>query len=113
MNKQESIPVKGKSKAGLTKRDKHTIRFLKWTRQYCGWWELICTPGDENMTLEMIKSWFNVLLKNSSMRLLVHREAPFMDGLFKCMLLDMILAGWEGKVKGKEQIIHDTTDLSA
>lgn len=34
----------------------HTVRTLKWIEQYPGWWYLICTPGDEHMTLEMMRT---------------------------------------------------------
>ena len=43
--------------------------------------------------------------------LMVHRNADFMDSVFKTMLLEMILAGWKGEVKGKVQFIRDITDL--
>lgn len=100
----------------LTKRDKHTIRFLKWIRQYSGWWFLICTPGDEHMNLDMMKMLIQRLAKEQFYEiifvlLMVHRNAEFMDSIFKTMLLEMIRAGWKGEVKDKEQILHDLTDL--
>lgn len=42
---------------------------------------------------------------------MVHRNAEFMDNIFKTLLLEMILAGWRGEVKGKEQIILELKDL--
>ncbi len=32
-----------------SRRTRETVKFLKWTRKYSGWWTLICTPGDEHM----------------------------------------------------------------
>lgn len=100
----------------LTRRDKQTVRFMKWTRRYSGWWFLICTPGDEHMNLDMMKTLIQRLAKEQFYEiifvlLMVHRNAEFMDSIFKTMLLEMILAGWKGEVKGKEQILHDLTDL--
>ena len=39
----------------LSKRDKQTLRFLEWVKQYPGWWHLICTPGEEHMNMGMMK----------------------------------------------------------
>ena len=44
----------------ITKRDKQTIRFLKWINKYPGWWQLICTPNDEHMNVNMM----NMLIKH-------------------------------------------------
>ena len=43
--------------------------------------------------------------------LMVHRNATFMNNVFKTMLLEMVLAGWKGEVKEKDQFIQDLTDL--
>lgn len=43
--------------------------------------------------------------------LMVHRNAGFLDGVFKTMLLEMILASWKGEKKGKDQIMRDFMDL--
>lgn len=100
----------------MTKRDKHTIRFMKWIRTYPGWWYLICTPGDEHMNPDMMKMLIEQLAKEQFYELIfvllmVHRNVGFMDSVFKTMLLEMILAGWKGEVIGKDQIIRDLTDL--
>ncbi len=100
----------------LTKRDKQTVRFLRWIRQYSGLWYLICTPGDEHMTFSMMKKLIERLAKEQFYEiifvlLMVHRNAEFMDSVFKTMLLEMMLAGWKGEVKDKEQMIQDLTDL--
>lgn len=100
----------------LTKRDKHTIRFLKWIRKHPGLWYLICTPGSEHMNLDMMKKLVERLAKEQFYEiifvlLMVHRNEGFMDNIFKTLLLEMILSGWKGEVKGKEQIISELKDL--
>ena len=113
----EKIQIKGSgNKGNPTKRDKHTIRFLKWIRQHPGLWYQICTPGNEHMNFEMMKMLIQSLAKEQLYEiifvlLMVHRDADFLDSVFKTMLLEMILAGWKGEIKGKEQIIQDITDL--
>jgi len=34
-----------------------------------------------------------------------------MESVFKMLLLEMILSGWKGEAKGKDQSIQDITDL--
>ena len=113
----EKIKEKGSENIeNLTKRDKQTIRFLKWIKQYSGRWYLICTPGEEHMNMEMMKMLIKRLEKEQLYEiifvlLMVHRDADFMDNIFKYSLLEMIIAGWQGKVKGKDRFIKDMTDL--
>ncbi len=100
----------------LTKRDKQTIRFLRWIKKYPGWWYLICTPADEHINLEMMKMLVERLAKERFYEIIfvlltVHRNEPFMDSILKSMLLDMMLTGWKGEVKDKEQIIAEIKDL--
>jgi hypothetical protein len=100
----------------LSKRDKQTIRFLEWIRRYPGWWYLICSPGEEHMNFSMMKMLIERLAKEQFYEIIfvlitVHRDAEFMDSIFKTMLLEMILAGWKGEVNGKEQFIQNITDL--
>lgn len=116
MDNRKIRAAESKSKENLTKRDKHTIRFLKWMRQYPGWWYLICTPNDEHMTMSMMKMLIERLAKEQFYEIIfvllsVHRDADFMDSVFKTMLLEMILYGWQGEVKGKDQFIQDIADL--
>ena len=47
----------------LSKRDKLTIRFLKWIREYSGWWYLICTPDEEQMNISKMKMLIERLAK--------------------------------------------------
>ena len=101
----------------MSKRDKETIHFLQWIKLHSGWWHLICTPGDEHMTLSMMKSLVQRLAKEGLYEiifvlLMVHRNAVFMDNVFKNLLLEMILAGWRGETYGKNRIVQDMADLS-
>ena len=116
MNNQKNELKEDENIATLTKRDQQTVRFLKWIRQYPGWWHLICTPNDEHMNLSMMKMLIQRLAKEQFYEmifvlLIVHRDAGFMDNIFKYSLLEMIIAGWQGEVKTKDQFIHDLADL--
>lgn len=100
----------------LTKRDKHTVRFLEWINRYSGWWYLICTPDEEHMDLSMMKMLIERLSKEQFYELIfvlitVHRNAEFMDSIFKKLLLETIICGWKGEVASKEEIIRNITDL--
>lgn len=102
--------------AYLTKRDKHTIRFIQWVRKYPGLWYLICTPDREQMNVGMMKKLIEQLAKEQFYEIIfvlltVHRNKAFMDTVFKTMLLDMILAGWKGEIKNKEHMILELKDL--
>jgi len=115
MNKEIYKRQNGSTKAP-TKKDKHTIHFLKWIRRYSGWWYLICTPGEEHMNISMMKMLIKRLAKEQLYELIfvlltVHRDADFMDIVFKTMLLEMILTGWKGEITGKDRFIRDITDL--
>ncbi len=99
----------------ITKRDKQTIRFLKWVKRYPGWWHLICTPNDEHMNIKMM----NLLIKHLAQEqlyeiifvfLMVHRKERYVKDLSGFMLLEMITENWDGKRKDKEQIIKDILD---
>jgi len=116
MNNKENKAAKGKNKKNPKKRDKQTIRFMEWTRRYPGWWYLICTPGEEHMNIIMMKMLIKRLAKKKFYEIIlvlltVHRDAEFMDAIFKTMLLEMILSGWKGEVKEKELIIKDIIGL--
>ena len=113
----EKIKLGGnESIKNLTGRDKHTIRFLKWVELHPGWWYLICTPDEKRMDIGMMKMLIERLSKEQLYEIIyvlltVHRNADFMDNVFKMLLLEMVLSGWKGKVKGKDQFIRDITDL--
>ena len=116
MNNNKNKPERSENMENQTKRNKQTIRFLKWIREYPGWLYLICTPDEEHMNIGMMKMLIERLEKEQFYEiifvlLMVHREVDFMDGVFKTMLLEMILSGWKGEVKGKEQFIQEITSL--
>lgn len=99
-----------------TKRDKQVIRFLEWIRKYSGWWFLICTPGDEHMNLNMMKMLVTRLANEGFYEiifvlLMVHRNEPFMDNVFKLLLIKIITENWSSKEFGKQEIIKEITDL--
>lgn len=96
----------------ITKRDKQTIRFLKWIQKYPGWWHLICTPNDEHMNIRMM----NMLIRNLAQEqlyeiifvlLMVHRKERYVKDIPSFMLLDMVTETWGSKRKGREQIIKN------
>lgn len=68
------------------------------------------------MTVNMMKMLIEKLAQEQFYEIIfvlltVHRNAEFMDNIFKNMLLEMILSGWKGELKSNEQIIHKLTDL--
>ena len=88
-------------------RMKQTVKFLKWIRQYSGWWYLICTPNDKHMNPEMMKMLIERLDKAALYELIfvlimVHRKEPFVDSFIKSVLLDMLIARWD---IDKEEIV--------
>ena len=88
-------------------RMKQTVKFLKWIRQYSGWWYLICTPNDKHMNPEMMKMLIERLDKAALYELIfvlimVHRNEPFVDSFIKSVLLDMLIARWD---IDKEEIV--------
>ncbi len=116
MNNVKIKPRGSENIENLTRRDRHTIRFLKWVRKYPGWWYLICTPNEEHMNISMMKMLIERLSKEQFYEIIfvlltVHRDADFMNSVFKTLLLEMILSGWKGEVNGKDQLIRDITDL--
>lgn len=104
------------TKDKISGRDKQTIRFLQWINDYPGWWYLICTPGEEHMNPGMMKDLIERLTEERFYEiifvlLMVHRDAAFMDSVFKHILLEMTLTGWKGEVTGKEQFIQRIVEL--
>lgn len=68
------------------------------------------------MSMDMMKMLIERLAKEQFYEIIfvlltVHRDADFMDGVFKMLLLEMILSGWKGEVNGKDQFLQDVTDL--
>ena len=96
------------------KKDTQTVRFLKWIREYPGWWYLICTPDDEHMTIDMMQMLIKRLAKEQFYEIIfvlltVHKNSGFMKNIFDFILLEMMIKGWNGK--GKKQFVRNLTDL--
>lgn len=94
----------------LTKRDQQTIRFLKWTKKYPGWWYLICTPNDEHMNPEMMRMLIKHLAKEQLYEmifvlLMVHRKEQYVKDISSLISFDLIIKNWGGKRKDREQIV--------
>ncbi len=100
----------------INQRDKQTLHFLKWIRQYSGWWYLICTPEDEHMNADMMKMLVKRLAKEQLYELIfvllmVHRKAKFMEHIFHYLLLEIVIQNWRGEVKTKNQIFEEIVNL--
>lgn len=83
-----------------SRRARETARFLKWTRKYSGWWNLICTPGDEHMDMDMMKLLIHKLADKQLYELIfvlcmVHRDAEFMPACSKYLMQDLLLQSWQ------------------
>lgn len=82
-------------------RTAQTVRFLKWIRTYSGWWYLICTPNEEHMNLSMMRTLIQCLYKEGFYEiifvlLMVHRNDPVMSHVPEYLLLDGLVARWDG-----------------
>lgn len=88
-------------------RTEQTWKFLKWMQLHPGWWYLICTPDEEHMSPQMMKTLVEQLSKESFYEIIfvmlkVHRNAPFMEQFAEEMLMNTITENWKDK---KEKII--------
>ena len=84
----------------LNKRSKQTVHFLKWIRQYSGWWYLICTPNDEHINLQMMRLLIARLYQEGFYEiifvlLMVHRDDPVMAHATDYLLLDCLTEQWK------------------
>lgn len=89
--------MENSNKGILTKRDKQTIRFMKWIRKNSGLWFLICTPDEEHMNNTMMKKLINMLAQEQFYEIIfvlfmVHRNASFMERFNETMLLEMMIS---------------------
>ena len=96
----------------ITKRDKQTIRFLKWINKYPVWWQLICTPNEEHMNMQLMRTMIKQLAKEQLYEiifvlLMVHRNEMYVKDALNSMLLDMMTENWGGKKKDRKQMIKD------
>ncbi len=88
-----------------SRRTRETVKFLKWTRKFSGWWTLICTPGDEHMDREMMKLLIQKLADKQLYELIfvlcmVHRNAEFMPDLSQYFMRELLLKSWETDPEG-------------
>lgn len=96
----------------VTKRDKQTVRFLRWIQKYPGWWHLICTPDDKHMNIGMMRMLIKHLEQEKLYEIIfvlimVHRNEGFMKNFSDCMSLEIIIDNWNGKIKDRQQIIKE------
>ncbi len=85
-------------------REKQMARFLKWIYDYPAWWRMICTPGEKEMNVQIIKQLIEELRKESLYEiifvlLMVHRNEKYLEGLTESMLLQMLISMWEAGEK--------------
>ena len=90
-------------------RTRQTIKFLKWTEKYPGYWQLICSPGDEHMNLDMMRSLIQKLAEKSFYEIIfvlleVHKDEPFMKSVKESVMLDLLISEW--KNGNKDDIIN-------
>ncbi len=90
---------------------KHFIRFFDWISLNSGWWRLICTPGDKNMTPDMMKLLLRRLIRErlyepAFVLLTVHRRAAFADRRFKDTLLSGLTAVTGFEPQEKKRIVE-------
>ncbi|MBP3588300.1 MAG: hypothetical protein J6J51_04630 [Clostridia bacterium] len=91
----------------------HTGHLLRWIKNHGGWWYLICTPGDERMTFELMRIMIQKLYKEKLYELIfvllmVHRQAPFMEHVMDNLLLDGLVKRWG---KDKDDIVKELIQL--
>lgn len=91
----------------------HTTRMLRWVYDHGGWWQLICTPGDERMTFTMMKLLVEKLSKAELhelifVMLMVHRDAPLMENVREYLLLERLVKDWHAD---QEEIVEELKRL--
>ena len=96
-----------------TNRTAQTLRFLEWIREHSGLWYLICTPGDEHMDMDMIRSLIGKLYQEGFYEIIfvlfmVHRDNPALSHATEYLLLDSWIARWGQE---KEEIVHEIQTL--
>lgn len=94
-------------------RTTQTIKFLKWTKKYNGWWKLICEPDNENMNFSMMKLLIEELEKESFYEIIfvllfIHKKQTFMNDTFETLLTDLLIAQW--KVGNKDDTLKGLID---
>lgn len=79
-----------------------TIKFLKWTKKYNGWWQLICESDNEHMNIDMMQLLIKQLAKESFYEIIfvlleVHKNKEFMKSLQEVMFKDLLISEWKWK----------------
>lgn len=93
----------------IDENDSRSLQFLKWIDKNKGYWYLICTPGEEHMTIDMMKKLIVMLAEESYYEmifvlLMVHRNESFIKSTQQFLLLELLITGWkEGK---KDKIVN-------
>ena len=85
-------------------------RLLKWIHKYPGWWFLVCTPNDEHMNPQMMKSLVEQLAKENFYEiivalLMIHRNEQFMKSALGGLFLDLLMA--EMRSGKRDEIINN------
>lgn len=70
-------------------------KLLKWISRYSGYWQLICTPGDDRMTMAVARNIIKCLARNGLYEyifvlLTVHREKEFVKSMLSFISLDLL-----------------------
>ena len=96
----------------ISKRDKHMIRFIEWIIRYPGWLQLICTPNDEKMTVDMMSTLVQSLVEEEFYEIIfvlfmVHRNSKVMvvNEIFSDFIFKTLLTEWKGEVRDKDQLL--------
>lgn len=82
---------------------------MKWISRYSGYWQLICTPGDEHMNMVTARNIIRCLSRNGLYEyifvfLTVHREQEFVKNMLSFISLDLLLE--ELKSKSMDEIVR-------
>lgn len=77
-----------------------TVKFLKWTKKYPGWWQLLCEAGNEHMNLHMMQLLIKRLAKESFYEIIfvlleVHKNEKFMKNAKETLMKDLLISKWK------------------
>ena len=94
-------------------RHRQTVRLLKWIERYPGWWYLICTPKDENINLQIIKTLIEHLAKEQFYEiifvlLMVHRDEECVKSAGQSLFMQMLITEWS--TGHKDEILKKLLD---
>ncbi|MEY8414124.1 hypothetical protein AALB51_23235 [Lachnospiraceae bacterium 62-26] len=77
------------------RRGRRSRKLLKRISRYSGYWQLICTPGDEHMNMVTARNVVKCLAKNGLHEfifvfLYVHRDEEFIKSMLSFISLDLL-----------------------